>query len=406
MDNRSIRDNRRNEYIELLRFVLCVMIFIHHSGHVTGGAVTLLPSGGLIGDAFFMLTGYYAVRHICVRTEKNKTTESSVTPGKDEISGRPLLYCIKYTLNKLIRLFPYMAFGTVIIYILEYVNDIRLKGSVDVVDITSRSKDMLIELLYLPLTGLMGEISALNYRNAPMWYLSALLIALPVVMYLCIRLGKVFKYILVWAVPVCLQIFMLKAFNGVLPWQQFAGPVSSGYIRGISSLLMGGGIYYVSEYIRNRYNAGYTSGTAATADTAAKQARPDAGYGWKGNKSKAFWVFSILEVVLLIVVFGCVAVGVTGFYELAALYVIEAMFMLSLSGITFLSGLSFKHAGYLGRLSLPIYCIHWGIYRWVASFFGYLDYRAAMLLTLVLCLITAVLLVAVLNRLSLHKKRA
>lgn len=403
MDNRSNRDNRRNEYIELLRFVLCMMIFIHHSGHVTGGAVTLLPSGGLVGDAFFMLTGYYAVRHICIRKGKVRATESSDAPGTDEMSGRPFLYCIRYTLRKLIRLFPYMAFGTVIIYILEYVNDIRLKGYVASVDIMSRSKDILIELLYLPLTGLMGEISALNYRNAPMWFLSSMLIALPIVMYLCLRMGKVFRYCLVWAVPICLQVFMLKVFGGVLPWQQFAGPVSSGYIRGISSLLMGGGIYYVSEYIRNRYNAGYTSGTA---DTAAKQARPDAGYGWKGNKSKAFWVFSILEVVLLIVFFGCVAVGVTGFYELAALYVIEAMFMLSLSGITYTSGLSLKCAGYLGRLSLPIYCIHWGIYRWVASFFGYLDYRAAMLLTLVLCLITAVLLVAVLNRLSLHKKRA
>ncbi len=377
MDNRTTAENRRNEYIELLRFVLCVMIFIHHSGHVTGGAVTLLPSGGLIGDAFFMLTGYYAVRHIVSRMGKIRAGEYSGTPAGDEISGRPLLYCIKYTLRKLIRLFPYMAFGTVIIYILEYINDIRLNGSVATADILHRLRDMLIELLYLPLTGLMGEISALNYRNAPMWYLSALLIALPVVMYLCIRLNKVFRYVLVWAVPICIQIFMLMYFGGVLPWQQFAGPISSGYIRGISSLLMGGGIYYVSEFIKGRYDE---------------------------DKHAAQRIFSVAEVVLLIVFFGCVIVGVTGCFELLALYVIEMMFMLSLSGITYSSRLSLKCAGYLGRLSLPIYCIHWGIYRWVASFFGYLDYRVSILLAFVLCLITAVVMVTLLDRLSRHKK--
>ncbi len=394
MDNRTIRDNRRNEYIELLRFVLCVMIFIHHSGHLTGGAVTLLPSGGLIGDAFFMLTGYYAIRHISVRMGKTGAADSADSSADPELSGRPLLYCIKYTLRKLLRLFPYMAFGTVIIYILEFVNDIRLNGSIASVDIIPRLKDMIIELLYLPLTGLMGEISALNYRNAPMWYLSAMLIALPVVMYLCIRLGRIFKYCLVWAVPLCLQVFMLKYFGGVLPWQQFAGVVSSGYIRGISSLLMGGGIYYVSEYLRSRYAVSGAAGDPASFDTDAWQ---------KSDKSAAYMVFSIAEVILLIVFFACVIVGVTGYFELLALYVIEVVFMLSLSGITYSSRLSLKCAGYLGRLSLPIYCIHWGIYRWVASFFGYLDYRVSMMLAFILCIIAAVVMVTLLDRISRHK---
>ena len=377
MDNSISADKRKNEYIELLRFVLCMVIFLHHSGHVTGGAVSLLPSGGLAADAFFMLTGYYAIRHISSRMEKIRATDSAGGFGASEITGRPLLYSVKYTLRKLIRVFPYMAFGTVIVYILECVTDLKLKGAIAPVDIMYRSKDMLIELLFLPLTGLMGEISALNYRNAPMWYLSAMLIALPVVMFLCIRLCKLFRYVIVWLIPIVLQILMLNLFGGVLPWQQFAGPVNGGYIRGISSILMGGAIYYASQYLRRRCTDRERSGISV--------------------------LLTVAEIFLLIVFFICVAVGVSGPMEIISLYIIGLVLTLTLSGITYTSGLRFKPATILGRLSLPIYCIHWGIYRWVAAFFGYLDYRVAIALTFILCIITAAVLMFIIDRITLRK---
>ncbi len=377
MDNSISADKRKNEYIELLRFVLCMVIFLHHSGHVTGGAVSLLPSGGLVADAFFMLTGYYAIRHISSRMEKIRATDSVTGPGDTEILRRPILYSIKYTIRKLLRVFPYMAFGTVIVYVLECVTDLKLKGAIAPVDIMYRLKDMLIELLFLPLTGLMGEISALNYRNAPMWYLSAMLIALPVVMYLCIRLCKLFKCVIVWLFPIVLQILMLYLFGGVLPWQQFAGPVNGGYIRGISSILMGGAIYFASQYLRRRCPDRERSGISV--------------------------LLTVAELILLIVFFICVAVGVSGPMELISLYIIGLVLTLTLSGITYTSGLRFKLAAILGRLSLPIYCIHWGIYRWVAAFFGYIDHRAAILLTLILCIVTAVILMYITDRFAHHK---
>ena len=377
MDNSISADKRKNEYIELLRFVLCMVIFLHHSGHVTGGAVSLLPSGGLVADAFFMLTGYYAIRHISSRMEKIRATDSVTGPGDTEILRRPILYSIKYTIHKLLRVFPYMAFGTVIVYILECVTDLKLKGAIAPVDIMYRSKDMLIELLFLPLTGLMGEINALNYRNAPMWYLSAMLIALPVVMFLCIRLCKLFRYVIVWLIPIVLQILMLNLFGGVLPWQQFAGPVNGGYIRGISSILMGGAIYYASQYLRRRCTDRERSGISV--------------------------LLTVAEIFLLIVFFICVAVGVSGPMELISLYIIGLVLTLTLSGITYTSGLRFKPATILGRLSLPIYCIHWGIYRWVAAFFGYLDYRMAIALTFILCIITAAVLMFIIDRITLRK---
>ena len=386
--DKNNRTNNKNEYIELLRFVLCMMIFIHHSGHVTGGAVSLLPSGGLVADAFFILTGYYAVRHIYSRMEKNRASGASDKAGDDDMTGRPLLYVIRYTLHKLIRVFPYMAFGTVIIYVLECVTDLRLKGAIESVDIIHRLKDMVIELLYLPLTGLMGEISALNYRNAPMWYLSAMLMALPIVMYLCIRLCKPFKYVIVWVVPFILQILMMHLFGGILPWQQFAGFVNGGYIRGISSILMGGAVYFASGYLRSRF-----AGERDKADTESS-----------AGVSTTSLILTVAEIVLLISFVICTAVGVTGYYELMALYVIGIVLALCLSGTTYTSHLKWKPARFLGRLSLPIYCLHWGIYRWVAAFFGYLDHRVAIVLTFVLCVGAAVILMMFIDKLNKRGK--
>ena len=169
----------RNNYIDLLRFLFCMIIFIHHSGHVTRGSVTLLPSGGLVADAFFMLSGYYAIKHIS-RVFMNKENK----PGSeyDKIVGHPMGYSVRYTLNKLLKALPYVAFGTVIIYILELVIMFLTDTPATMVDITSRIRDMIIEITYLPLTGIMGPIDPMKYRNTPMWFLSAMFIALPLVM--------------------------------------------------------------------------------------------------------------------------------------------------------------------------------------------------------------------------------
>ena len=383
MDNKAVTDKKKNEYIELLRFVLCMMIFFHHSGHVTGGAVSLLPACGFAADVFYMITGYYAIRHICSRMGKIRATESAADPADTEITRRPLLYSVRYTLRKILRVYPYVVFGTVIIYILEFIVDNRLNTTVTAADRLMRLKDMLIELTFLPLTGAIGDLNAYNYRNAPMWYLSAMLIALPLVMYLCIRLGKVFRYVIVFVIPLALQILMMQLFGGVLPWSQFAGIINSGYIRAFSSLLMGGGIYVLSEYIKAEYSSYLTQSE-----------------GEDKQIDIVRFIATVAEVMLILAFLFFVAVGIKGYAQVAFLYVIAAMLTLTLSGLSYSSELRLRPAGFLGRLSLPIYCIHWGIYRWMAAFFGYLDYKVAIAVTLILCLAAAVAMMTVIDMIN------
>ena len=349
----------RNRYIDLIRFLLCMMIFIHHSGHVTRGELTLLPSGGLAADAFFMLTGYYAIRHI---SNMQATVKN------------PMRYSMGYTLKKLIKTMPYMAFGTVIIYILELVIMGLTGKATDFADMADRLRCMLLELTLLPLTGMMGPLDPIVYRNAPMWYLSALLIVLPVVMYICIRCKDVFRNYLVWFIPPMLQGWMVVRFGGVLPWQDFVGPISSAAIRGFSSLLMGAGIYYASK---------------AIADNKALTSRPVAA--------------TVLELLTLVIFLGNAVRGVHGYEELISLYIIAVSLSFALSGVSYTTKITWRPLEFLGSLSLPIYCLHWGIYRWVAAAFGQIDYRIAIVITFVLCVITSLVIMYIVRVIS-HRR--
>ncbi len=358
---------KRNNFIDLLRFLLCLIIFLHHSGHVNVGGKAIFPSGGLAADTFFMLTGYYAVRHL-----------SGIVLRK-EMPKSPFVYAVKYTVKKLVRVFPYAAFGTVIVYILDYVVSVRNGISLSAADMLYMLKTLLIEICFLPLTGLMS-LDLLTYRNAPMWYLSAMLFALPVLMWLGLRLYKIFKYILVWAIPLGIQILFLLKYGGILPWQDYIGFINTGIMRGLSGMMLGGAIYFVSCRVVSGCFVHPLSRESAT-------------------------LFTVAEAVLLGLFMAAVIMGVHGMGEMVALYVMVIALVLIYSKITFFSGINIKAAGILGSLSMPIFCIHWGIYRWVGAFWGYLDYRIAIILTFILCLITAIILKAVFTKLSSLSKR-
>ena len=110
-------------------------------------------------------------------------------------------------------------------------------------------KEFLVEATLLPLTGLMqgdGSTMTITFRNTPMWFMSAMLLALPIFTFAIINLRKYFKYCLVWILPPILQAFMLIKFGGVLPFSQFYCHISSGVIRAFSDFLVGGMIYYLA----------------------------------------------------------------------------------------------------------------------------------------------------------------
>lgn len=77
--------------VELCRFLACYVIFSYHAG----GRFT---TGWIFVEFFFMLSGYFAIKHL-VRME-----------GKIENKAT---YPIQYTIDKFKRLLPYTTVGFV-----------------------------------------------------------------------------------------------------------------------------------------------------------------------------------------------------------------------------------------------------------------------------------------------------
>ena len=347
----------KNRYIELLRFVFCIFILLHHSGFVSADGKGLLPSGGVIADAFFMLTGYFACVHLNNKCEKIQ---------------KPLIYSVKYTYKKLIKVLPYSSFGILIIYMLEL---IQVGFKLSIREYIHRLYYMIVELGFLSMTGLI-KTDLLNFRNAPLWYLSAILLSLPLVMYISIKTNLIFKRVIVWFIPLCIQMWMVERYGGALPWMDSWVIVKSGAVRGFSSIMMGFGIYYGSSFL-------------------------------KQNKERVNRTFRIMlttvEIFLFIILFYNMNVGVNRYNEILTLYIVYFMLMLSLSELTYTCRLDSPIFDFLGKISLPVYCIHWGIYRWMAGYFGYIDFWPSVIITLTLCIITSVMLMTITDRFRKRK---
>ena len=337
------------------------MIVIHHAGLLGESGASLLPSAGVIADAFFMMSGYYTCRHILKHM--------------DEIE-EPFRYSLKYTLSKIRKVLPYTSFGIIIIYFLDFIH----LESFSLSALTDMICNMAVELLLLPMTGIM-KTDLLNYRNAPLWYLSAMMIALPFVMYMAIRLKKTFSLCIVFVLPIINQLYMLKTFGGVLPWMDNLGLFCSGVPRGFSSLCMGFGVCYLATLFQDKQ---FLHG---------KNARI---------------MLTILEILLLISIVVFARIGVHGFGELGVIYLIWLMLIITFSGLSYTTEIRIKNISAISMLTLPVYCIHWGIYRYVATYLGFLPLAVGIILTLVLCIVTAYILIKVWGYIvgsGLYKKR-
>ena len=358
------RSNVRNSYIDLLRFVFCMLIFIHHSGHVTHGVVTLFPSGGIAADTFFMLTGYYAIRHLEKFREK-RTTESDLVFSKDIlISGNPAAYSMRYTVRKLLKTCPYLLIGSIISYALS-VRDLILSGTLSTDSLLDLFRGLVTEVTLLPLTGILGPIQddPNLYRNAPMWYLSAILLVLPVIMTLAIKFRDIFKNYLVWILPAVLFGWTMNRFGKPLGWKVLIGFLYSGTIRGFIGMMMGASIYYAARALsENRFFA-----------------------------SKPLFTTAV-EIAVMILFTVRAIQGITGYRQIFLYYMTAVSLTLSFSGITYTSRISWRPFEFLGKLSLPVYCLHWGIYQWVAIVFPELGYLRAIAVTFLICVVISFLI--------------
>ncbi len=313
---------KRNGTLEFMRFVFCMTIFFYHIGKYTYGSpslkkgvfLALFPHGAMGVEFFFLLTGVFLAQSLDKQLQRTeKKTNVFADTGK-------------YFWKKYISTFPQhivafaVLFGVMVLIHLDMPNW----------SAWDRFCSAIPSLFLVQMTGWMG--SPLNHIE---WYLSAMLIAIIIVYFLC-RLH--FKVVTRYVAPVAsigLLVWMCCEFpslTGVTRPMYIGGDlfIFKGNIRAIAEILLGTFVYSLGRY-----------GLAPLADKAGKAVRI---------------VLTVLEWVMYI---GAVVITLLTLpygWEYGALAFIFGGVLLSFSGLTYSGRLFDNEASYfLGKITLPVY---------------------------------------------------
>lgn len=298
----------KNNMIEMSRFLACYVIFSYH-------AKGIFCSGWIFVEYFFMLSGYFAVSHL-VRMK-----------GK---IGDTAKYPLQYVCNKFRRLFPYTTAG----FILGGIA-VAWKYDLHGMEIIKWLLYLPVNILFLPGTGGMpagikisDQLSTTYIMGGALWYICAMFVALPIMLYLLIYAGKKLGPWLISFLPMLLYGYLIICDGTIDGWHAQHMAFFALDMRALAGLLLGGLIYVISAKIKK---CNYTkTGTA---------------------------VLTIIELgsFLLVVVFACT---VELPYDILEILCFMISLSLTLSGKTFTSKINLKFIVFLGKISLPVYCVH------------------------------------------------
>ena len=176
-------DTKRISVVELWRFIAALLIMTHHLFSLGIDAVYPFRYAFVYVEFFFILTGYFTYRHFL------KTKENLYYPigTKDDI----FKYASEYTLKRYISFLPYIIIMVVAVYVIKYYDLIR--------------NDFLAFLMQIPnaITEIMLLSSITEIREAGnLWFLSALIIILPIFLILCKWTYQYLLYMIAFYIPV------------------------------------------------------------------------------------------------------------------------------------------------------------------------------------------------------------
>ena len=214
---------KRNQSIEVCRFVAALLILCHHSRLLTGR--TLFVGGWVFVEFFFMLTGYFTARHVCVRRRALGASE----PGSDT----PNVYAsaLSYVGKKIRPLVPFAWLGILLGFVAY----------------TLRKGVSFASLLSLPYNLLLLGGSSIASKSVifdpPLWYVTILILALPPLVVALNKWPDAFRYLLSWLVPILCYSYVMDAMGKTAVWEVGLPRL----MRGVADLMLGTLIYYLTD---------------------------------------------------------------------------------------------------------------------------------------------------------------
>lgn len=360
----------KNHFIELLRFVFCLVIVFHHSGFLVATQDMNFPfksAGFFAVEFFFILTGALAMKHIREAKRGDNlinsvSKEAQSNKKADSLRETPMKYSLVYTINKLKRVFPYALSGIILSYIWYFLS---CDSGLGFKDKLLGGLNIVYELLFVPMTGVM-KVGLESFMNAPLWYLSVILIVLPLVMYMAIRFKDSFDNYISIFVPLLLHAYLINLYGSIGNWGTYTTIAYSGVIRGLADLMLGCLAYNLSVKIV------------------------------EANKiSRA--ILTIFELIMYAFSIYTFTTNVDGYvYEFAILILVIAI-AISLSGKSMTANLKGYVFSHLGAISLPIYCLHWPVYRFITMYCPKIDYVTGVIVAIAVCVALSEILMILLK---------
>lgn len=243
---------------------------------------------------------------------------------------------IMYTLKKLIRILPYSSIAIILMYnrqVKEF--NLSFKESIKFGLYTFENLLLVNGTGVIPKTFMINEAYGINFMSVPpLWYLSVLVVALPIMLYLVQGLYKKLGLGLVGLLPCLIYGYIIMKDGTINGWHEQRGFYFILCMRGLAGLLLGGLIYCLSDRLH----------------TIQKEK--------ESNNKK------IVEKILLLVEIGTF-IGVILLstlvkleFEFLAVLLLVISLSITFSGVTVTSKIPGGILKYIGKMSLPIYCIH------------------------------------------------
>ena len=296
------KPKRRNETIDLMKFVFILMIMCFHSGLVFHG-------GYIAVEFFFVVSGFL------MAASMEKLPETSEDLGKETIS---------FILHKAAGIFPY--------YLLAWILSLIITATAN-----HYSLQLLLKTIFRsPYNVLMVEMAGnydMGHRVQGSWYISAMLLAMLILFPLRRKNKNLFDYVMA---PIFFLFFVGYCYQGkkgtggmVVTYDQSLH-MYNGLLRGISELSLGSICYRVKE--------AFLSKTLQTRSRLLLTALE-----WGGYFSTIFCAFKYNRTDL----------------DLAMLFWLSVSITISFSGKSLTSDIISGSAfSFLGQYSLSIYLVH------------------------------------------------
>ncbi|WP_251423748.1 acyltransferase family protein [Veillonella agrestimuris] len=212
----------KNSIIELYRFCGAIVIVFHH-GFIFGERL-YFDTGWIFVEFFFLLTGYFTAKHFN-------------NMDNIEVENIPQV-AVKYSLRKIYRTTLYAWIGIFIGFVA-----LLVKPSSGDINIVTLIASIPVNLLFLGGTDL-G--SGLYNFNSPLWFISNILIFLPIIIVYMYKMKNLYIYIFSWIIPLALYSYNLEHIGMSITWD-----VSHMlYFRSIADLMLGTFLFYVVKWVQ------------------------------------------------------------------------------------------------------------------------------------------------------------